>query len=257
MGRRWCAVLFVLIGLLMVPVVARPANAADLEMDYQTTLWPGIRFMTLVSYSPPAVINVIQLLPRAPEAITVVPASRSGGGTASVAALCARAGAIACINGDMFNRYGTLGGELVNGWWVKFPTLERQQVWVDAGGFLSANTELPTSIQSFGATPYNLLTPGAPIDIPEHDNFSDAGYARTLVGWDGANNRFFVTVEQGQGSAGMSLTQAAEMMQKLGATTAVNEDGGGSSDMVVVGRSHVAAGQWARPVASAIAIVKM
>ena len=254
-GLTAALALFALLGLFLVTVAAWPADAAGLQMRSSAALSPGVRFMTFVDYAPTSVVNVVEIQAGAPATIRVVPASSSGRGVASVPTLCARVGGVACVNGDMFTSAGPLGGELVNGRWLKLPARGRQQLWVDATGHLSAGAEPAAALQSVGATSYNLVTPGAAVAIPEHDLFAGAAYARTMVGWDGAGNRFLVTVERGRGSSGMSLTRAALLMQALGATTAVNEDGGSSAQMVVRGRWHLAAGEWARSVSNALAVV--
>ncbi|MGH9125595.1 MAG: phosphodiester glycosidase family protein [Acidimicrobiales bacterium] len=240
----------------MIPAVSNRANAAALELTSGTVLAPGVQFFTFLDSSPRTVVNVVEILPGAPGAIKVVPASTTGGpGTASVAGLCAEVGAVACINADMFDGAGPLGGEVVDQHWLKAPTTLRQQLWLNSIGEFSTGAQPPGLFQSVGATSYNILSPGAPISIPEQDSFSDGGYARTLVGWNSASYRFFVTVEQGPGSAGVSLARAAELMQQFGASTAVNEDGGGSTQMVVRGRPYLAPGEPARPVANVLAMV--
>ncbi|HEX3424830.1 MAG TPA: phosphodiester glycosidase family protein [Acidimicrobiales bacterium] len=188
--------------------------------------------------------------------VKAVPASPSGGaGTATVATLCARAGSMACVNGDFFSASRPLGGEMVDGRWIKAPTRVQQQLWLNSANHFSIGAQPTGALQSLGATSYAILQPGQPIAIPEHDSFADGRFARTLIGWDGAGNSFLVTVEQGAGSTGMSLAEAAALMRQLGATTAVNEDGGGSSQMVVGGSRLAAAGEAARAVANSWAVV--
>jgi exopolysaccharide biosynthesis protein len=67
-------------------------------------------------------------------------------------------------------------------------------------------------------------------------SFGPARHPRTAVGW--SVDRLLLVVVDGRQpgwSAGMSLDELADLMQRLGATDAVNLDGGGSSAMVVRG----------------------
>lgn len=63
-------------------------------------------------------------------------------------------------------------------------------------------------------------------------------HPRTAIGWSGADRLFLVVVDgrQPDASVGMSLDELTWVFQRLGATHAVNLDGGGSSAMVVQGR---------------------
>jgi exopolysaccharide biosynthesis protein len=145
---------------------------------------------------------------------------------------------------------------MVDGFWIRPPGTIQQQLWLDGANRFSVG---PAAVeraarQSLGATSYTILVLGRP-NIQEHDAFSDGAYARTLVGWDPAGDRFLVTVESGPGSRGMSLLQAADLMHRLGAATAVNEDGGGSSQMVINGALQNSATRYARAVANGWAVI--
>ncbi|MDQ6616298.1 MAG: phosphodiester glycosidase family protein [Actinomycetota bacterium] len=220
-----------------------------------TTLAPGVVYTSYRDSSPRNVIHVTRISAGARVVIKAVPAAADGksGTLSSVASLCARANALACVNGDFFDHSGApLGGELVDGRWLRQPTPIQQQLWVDTRNRFSFGAMPAHAVQSLGATNYAILRPGQAISIPEHDSFADWAHARTLVGWDAAGDRFLVTVEQNKGSSGMSLAQAADLMRGLGATAAVNEDGGGSSQMAVGGHRT---GSWSRAVANIWAVV--
>jgi len=259
----WIGALGALVGITAIPAFTGAADAQAattgtvLVAQSTISLAPGVTYTQYLDRAPRNVIDVTRISARAPVVIEAVPASPAGGaGTALVAKLCALVGAVACINGDFFNAAGApLGGELVNGRWLRAPTATQQQLWVGPGDRFGIGALPAGAAQSLGATSYAILMPGKPIAIPEHDDFADGPHARTLVGWDKAGDGFLATVEQGTGSAGMSLAQAASVMRQLGATTAVNEDGGGSSQMVVDGTRHAAPGDEARPVANIWAVV--
>jgi Phosphodiester glycosidase len=254
----WIGGIVALVGFAAIPALTRPADAkAGIVAQSTISLAPGVTYSQYLDMAPRNVIDVTRILPGAPIVIKAVPASPTGGaGTAMVAALCRQDGAVACINGDFFDAGGAaLGGELVDGRWLRPAGTTQQQLWLSTGNRFSIGAVPAGATESLGATNYAILLPGRPIAIPEHDDFADGRHARTLVGWNQAGEQLLATVEQGVGSAGMSLAQAGAVMQQLGATTAVNEDGGGSSQMVIDGVRRAAPGDSARPVANIWAVV--
>ena len=89
--------------------------------------------------------------------------------------------------------------------------------------------------ESIGATP-QVLHNGQPVPWPNDPNLITAIQPRTLLAWNDAGDVFMVVVDGRQNSsAGMTLAQAADMLIGLGATEAVNFDGGGGSTFVVGG----------------------
>jgi hypothetical protein len=97
-------------------------------------------------------------------------------------------------------------------------------------------------------------------------NLGRVRHPRTAVGVSGDGRRLFLVVVDGRQpghSVGMTLHELARLMLEMGATDAMNLDGGGSSAMAVrrsdaearvVNRPSDAAGE--RPVGNALAIVK-
>ncbi len=69
------------------------------------------------------------------------------------------------------------------------------------------------------------------------DDFTDGRHPRTMVGWTAAGDELLVTVDgrEAQRSVGMSLYEATDFMIALGATDAINLDGGGSTTFVQSG----------------------
>lgn len=70
-------------------------------------------------------------------------------------------------------------------------------------------------------------------------SFGPVRHPRTAVGWDEARTRLFWVVVDGRQppySDGMSLPELEWLMLRLGATHAINLDGGGSTALVVHGR---------------------
>lgn len=95
---------------------------------------------------------------------------------------------------------------------------------------------VPRAFQSVGGTPI-LLRDGEVWFGSAPTDFVRGRHPRTVVGWNDAGERFLVTVDGRQPghSVGMTLAEAADFMLGLGATDAINLDGGGSSTFVVDG----------------------
>jgi exopolysaccharide biosynthesis protein len=73
----------------------------------------------------------------------------------------------------------------------------------------------------------------------ERPVFASSRHPRTALGWDPERRRLWIVVVEGRRegrSAGMTLPELADLFLALGATEALNLDGGGSSVMVVQGR---------------------
>ena len=246
-----------LISLLATSGIARVALArsSSLAVQNSAVLAPGVVYTSYLDGYPENVVHVTRISAHAPIRIRPVLADNSAGQT--VPAMCQQAHAVACINGDFFGAGAVpLGGELVDGMWVRAPGTTQQQLWLDAVNRFSVGPQPAGARQSLGATSYPILLPGHPIAIPENDAFANRAYARTLVGWDHAGDSFLVTVEAGRGSHGVSLAQAADLLSRLGATTAVNEDGGGSSQMAIDGVLQSTQGPGARRVPNGWAVVR-
>ena len=150
----------------------------------------------------------------------------------------------------------------------------------DAGRELLVRIETTPAIDTaIGGTPV-LLKDGEGWFANVDNVFTRARHPRTLVGWNQKGRVWLVTVDGRQPgySAGMSLMEAADLMRSLGATDAINLDGGGSTTFVVGGEvqnrpsdrllrsgsssrivatvgAGVSARNIERPVANALAIV--
>lgn len=90
---------------------------------------------------------------------------------------------------------------------------------------------IPEAAESVGGTPV-LVREGRRWDAPPGER-----HPRTLVGWTSDGWMWLVTVDgrQPSHSVGMSFEEAADFMIALGATEAINLDGGGSTTFVVRG----------------------
>lgn len=78
-----------------------------------------------------------------------------------------------------------------------------------------------------------LLEAGQPTALDPADGKVTNLHPRTLVGWDDLGSIWFVVVDGRQAhSRGQTLEESRELLVQLGATHAMNMDGGGSSTMV-------------------------
>lgn len=95
----------------------------------------------------------------------------------------------------------------------------------------------PEVAEAIGGSPV-LLRNGKRWFAESTRTFVRARHPRTLVGWNDKGDVWLVTVDGRQPgtSAGFSLGEAAKFMRELGATEAINLDGGGSTTFVVRGR---------------------
>jgi len=125
-----------------------------------------------------------------------------------------------------------------------------------SGGGASLVVRTPAS-QSIGAAPH-LLSRGRLAFAPdEAGSFMQGQHPRTMFGVTATGETLLVTVDGRQaGSTGMSLGEAAGFMAGLGASDAVNFDGGGSTTFVARGavRNRPSEGSERR-VVSALALV--
>lgn len=84
---------------------------------------------------------------------------------------------------------------------------------------------------------YALVTHGNPMERPDgsKDAMIDSLHPRTAIGFsDDGKIMYLVTVDgRSDKSRGMSLPELARLMKELGATEAMNLDGGGSTTMIV------------------------
>jgi hypothetical protein len=109
--------------------------------------------------------------------------------------------------------------------------------------------------QVIGGRP-ELLRDGRVLE-QKSDWFSRSALARSIVGWRDDGTLLLVTIDGGGRARGMSLERAAWFMRALGATDALNLDGGGSTTFV---RRGVVTNQprWGseRAVATALLVVR-
>lgn len=92
----------------------------------------------------------------------------------------------------------------------------------------------PAVSEAIGVNPL-VLQSGQPV-FPRTGSFITSREPRTLLGWNGAGDVWLITVDGRQSSSkGWSMAEAAAFASRLGATEAVNFDGGGGTTFVVRG----------------------
>ncbi|NEO88159.1 MAG: phosphodiester glycosidase family protein [Spirulina sp. SIO3F2] len=130
---------------------------------------------------------------------------------------------------------------------------------------ISPHTACPVGTQFALSAGPRLLTQGQPT---QRDPVSseDKPYARLLLALDQAGTRLWLIAIDGKQpfySEGMTLTEATELLQDLGAYDALNLDGGGSTTLVQSANGqprflnapvHAKLPMWERPVANQIGI---
>lgn len=132
-------------------------------------------------------------------------------------------------NGLVISAHGVAADRLASMW----KAVEAQ----DASRYALLRLESPADLAaSIGGTPI-LVKDGRRWFADEASSFVRGRHPRTAVGWNQEGYIWLVTVDGRQSgySAGMTLAELADLMISLGATDAINLDGGGSTTFVVGG----------------------
>jgi len=192
----------------------------------------------------------------------------------------ARSGSVlAAVNADFFTPEGaTLGAEVVDGkvtaarerptlaWrpgsapWIGRTEISGDTLRLGWDVVLDGSDSVTEAVSGFPELLRNAR-PTDDFDENERGSFGGTRHPRTAVGYDPRAGRLWLAVVDGRQSTysvGMSLPELADLMRALGATEALNLDGGSSSVMVVRGsvesRPSDPAGE--RPVVNALAVVR-
>jgi exopolysaccharide biosynthesis protein len=150
--------------------------------------------------------------------------------------------AIVAINGDYFNE-GTLTpiGTAISScgrWWEGEPKIQRKQGLVGVGrrrAEIQERTQIAKKWMTGAVSGWPLLVRDCAVieKLPGSDFFTRAPHPRTAVGLskDGRTMFFVVADGRSENVGGPTLPELAQFMRELGACTAMNLDGGGSSAM--------------------------
>jgi len=226
---------------------------------------PGVLYRYLWSPLGPWAVHLVEsaLDQRCDVVLDVLqaePRETGGEGRELVTSMVERVGpaVLAAVNADFFTPEGrTVGAEVVDGrvtaararpalaWkpgeppWIGVPSV--QGAWIDVGWPISIEGG-DGQTQAVGGFP-ELLDQGervGDLEVRERVAFAASRQPRTAVAYAPERGLLWLVVVDGRQpphSNGMTLPELASLFEALGATEALNLDGGGSSVMVLGGRA--------------------
>jgi hypothetical protein len=110
-----------------------------------------------------------------------------------------------------------------------------QALWDRRGGATLRLATSPSVRETIGVQP--VILAGGRRAFPNSGAFYTAREPRTVLAWNRAGDVWFVTVDGRQSSSkGWSVAEAAAFVSDLGASDAVNFDGGGGTTFIVRGK---------------------
>lgn len=186
----------------------------------------------------------------------------------TVTEFASRNGAVVAINGDYFDlELRPIGLAMGDGrvWAEAIESIRRQEV-VGVGArrvqifprvdpLRAPEPWMSGAVSGWPAVVENC----EPVErLPGSDHFTRAPHPRTAVGLSADQQKLYLVVADGrrEGVPGLTLPELARLMDDLGACTAVNLDGGGSSAMWVRDRIvNQPSDLIERPVANHLAVV--
>lgn len=271
------------------PALAQRTPEALVELLRPDTLrterlGAGVWYQYLWSPEGPWAVHLVEAdLSRCDLALRTLRArerEEGGRGREEVSSMVARSaeGILAAVNADFFTGEGAaLGTEVAAGtvtvarerpsvaWrpgslpWIGEVRVEGDSLY--AGWPLSRGAG-DQETEAVGGFP-ELLDRGrivGDLHVEELPSFAAIRQPRTAVGVHPATARFWLVVVDGRRpshSVGMTLPEITRVFQALGATEALNLDGGGSSVMVVLGEARSRPSEEAeRTVVNALALVR-
>jgi hypothetical protein len=264
------------------------AVRASIEPHEVRVLSPGagVAFFALKSDVGPWAIHLLRVnLDRCDLGLEVVTAPQqegAAGGRGRVSELQGLSPhpALAAVNGDFFTPEGQpVGTEVIGGvirrirdrpalaWrpgnppWIGIPSTEGDSVLV-LGWRVSR--DVPDGVTHVVGGFPRLLSLGqrvGDLQVSALPSFAAARHPRTAVGFDARRNHLWIIGVDGRQdgySDGMTLPELTTLLEELGATEAVNLDGGGSTVMTLRGvrvtRPSDVEGE--RPVVNALVVVR-
>ncbi len=257
-----------------------------LEPDTVRTrfLQDGISYHYAWSPKGPWAVHILKLeLERCNLGLAVFPAGEDEPANAGLATVSDLVdvegdGVLAAVNGDFFTPEGRpVGPEVAGGRLLRsrarpaFSWRPSEDPWIGTsqvgeGGSLGAgfwiSDEGDLFTQVVGGFP-ELLDEGRAVmdlELDPTESFASFRHPRTAVGYDPEAHLLWLVVvdgRQGAYSAGMTLVELTDALSAVGATEALNLDGGGSSIMVVGGKtlSRPSGEDGERAVRNALAVV--
>lgn len=247
---------------------------------------PGVHYRYLWSPEGPWAVHLLDVeLERCGVGLSVVRAPGAPGtdtSRARVTGLMARApsGSVAAVNGDFFTDEGSPRGPELSTAGLRGEGERPVFAWdPDLGPWIGAARVVRDSLVKMGerwtegsdGARGATLVSGFPelldrgrrvgdLETGERRSFAGVRHPRTVVGHSPAAGRLWIVVvdgRQGSYSAGMTLPEITGFLEALGATEALNLDGGGSSVMVLGDRavSRPSDEEGERPVVNALVVL--
>lgn len=227
-------------------VVGALYGARAFAQDVWTEPVPGVRYLHRSTPEPKEIHALLVDLSRPEISLRATRENESGRTTSSFSNLV---GAVAAINGDFYNTNGSFDPVGL--------AVGEGMIWsTDSVGhrFLACSAvkecEIDTTNQARSADAswvsavggnVLLVNEGAVVQSESDDtacgSFCTVPHPRTAAGLSADGLTLILVVVEGRQTPllGMSLSRLAELMLELGASVALNLDGGGSSAMVVSG----------------------
>ena len=272
------------------PALGRRLPEAVVEMLHPDTvrsarIAAGVWYRYVWSSEGPWAIHTVEAdLTRCDLGLAVLRAEarESGrGGRETVTSMVSRQGGgiLAAVNADFFTREGgTVGTEVVKGQVVTARSRPAFAWRIGALPWMGSVTVQGDSLvlgwrvhrgngdgatMAVGGFP-DLIDAGVRVgdlQVTDRPSFAAGRHPRTAVAYDAAAERLWLVVVDGRQvphAAGMTLPELVTLLEALGATEALNLDGGGSSVMIVHGRaaSHPSDPAGERPVVNALALAR-
>jgi hypothetical protein len=252
----------------------------DPERTSSVRVSEGVTYHSVRSGAEPWSIHLLEVDPTHCEVGFQVAAAGADEARVPVSELARRpeSGVVAAVNGDFFTEENLPIGLEASAGEIRGRSTRPVFAWrpgslpsvgpvewngdsLRVGGFALSSAEPDGLTEILSGFPA-LLAEGLWVgDLQQADRpaFASTRHPRTALGWDPDRRRVWIVVVDGrrEGSAeGMTLPELADLFLSLGATEALNLDGGGSSVMVVRGRrvnrpSHPAG---ERPVVNALLV---
>jgi exopolysaccharide biosynthesis protein len=245
--------------ILGLALLACRAGAGDWD-----TVFPGVEHRHIVREGVDAHAVRVDLDAACVAVIATAAADRS----VTVSEFARRVGAVVAVNGDYFDPalepvgLAMGGGEV----WAQADERIRRQEVVGVGGrrveiFPRAEPlRNPAAWMTGAVSGWPMVVENcAPVaELPGSDFFTRAPHPRTAVGLSADRRRLLLLVADGRRVevAGPTLPELAALMVEVGACTALNLDGGGSSALWVQDRIvNQPSDLVERPVANHLAVV--
>jgi len=220
------------------------ACAADLAGDGWQPVAPGVEYRQV--QRPGLDAHAVRVDLEA-SCVRVIASTASDRGL-TVSGFAQRHSATAAVNGDYFDeQFDPVGFAMGDGVaWASASETPRRQEVVGLGGrrveIFPRSTPLrepePWMTGAVSGWPMVVAQCQPEPWLPGSDHFTRAPHPRTAVGLSDDGRKLLMLVADGrrEGVPGPTLPELAELMVEIGACTAVNLDGGGSSALWVLDR---------------------